>query len=395
MNLFEPSELLKSLPGQFFAALVARAGAVAAGGHDVINLGQGNPDLPTPAHIVEALQTAGADPQNHRYPPFRGYRYLKEAAAEFYSREYGVELDPDREVAVLFGGKTGLVEVVQCLLNPGDTALVPDPGYPDYWSGIALARAEMEMMPLTAEHAFLPDYSSIGLETAAKAKLMFLNYPNNPTGAVATGEFFAETVQFASRHNICVVHDFAYAAIGYEGQKPLSYLQTPGAKAQGIEIYTLSKTYNMAGWRVAFAVGNASVIESINLLQDHMYVSLFGAVQEAARAALLGPQTPVEENVARYEARRNLLIQGLHNIGWEAEAPGGSFFAWLPVPKGYTSESFASLLLDKAHVVVAPGIGFGAYGEGYVRVGLVSDEARLAEAVERIARLGIFHPKAL
>ncbi|NOU82325.1 aminotransferase class I/II-fold pyridoxal phosphate-dependent enzyme [Paenibacillus sp. LMG 31459] len=395
MNRFEPSQMLKSLPRQFFAALVARAGAVAAEGHDVINLGQGNPDMPTPAHIVESLQLAAVNPLNHKYPPFRGHVYLKEAVAEFYLREYGVELEPEREVAILFGGKTGLVEVVQCLLNPGDTALVPDPGYPDYWSGIELARAVMEMMPLTAEQGFLPDYGSISPEAAAKAKLMFLNYPNNPTGAVATADFFRETVQFASDHNICVVHDFAYAAIGYEGQRPLSYLQTSGAKENGIEIYTLSKTYNMAGWRVAFAVGNASVIESLNLLQDHMYVSLFGAVQEAARTALLGPQAPVQANVARYEARRNVLIQGLRSIGWEVEAPRGSFFAWLPVPAGYTSQSFADLLLDEAHVVVAPGIGFGAYGEGYVRVGLVSEEARLAEAVERIAALKLFQPSGV
>jgi aminotransferase len=390
VNRFEPSQMLKSLPRQFFAALVARAGAVAAEGHDVINLGQGNPDMPSPAHIVESLQLAAVNPLNHKYPPFRGHVYLKEAVAEFYLREYGVELEPEREVAILFGGKTGLVEVVQCLLNPGDTALVPDPGYPDYWSGIELARAVMEMMPLTAERGFLPDYDSISAEAAAKAKLMFLNYPNNPTGAVATGDFFADTVHFAAAHNICVVHDFAYAAIGYEGQKPPSYLMTPGAKENGIEIYTLSKTYNMAGWRVAFAVGNASVIESLNLLQDHMYVSLFGAVQEAAKTALLSPQTCVRENVARYEARRDILIQGLQRIGWAVEAPRGSFFAWLPVPEGYTSQSFADLLLDEAHVVVAPGIGFGSYGEGYVRVGLVSDEARLAEAVERIAGLGLF-----
>lgn len=390
MNMFEPSELLKALPKQFFADLVARAGRVAAEGHDVINLGQGNPDMPTPPHIVEALQRGAQDPNNHKYPPFRGHGYLKEAAAAFYKREYGVELDPQQEIAILFGGKTGLVEVVQCLLNPGDTALVPDPGYPDYVSGIELARAVMKGMPLTEDRGYLPDYTAISAETAAKAKLMFLNYPNNPTGAVADGEFFAETVRFAAEHHICVVHDFAYAAIGYEGRRPVSFLQTPYAKENGIEIYTLSKTYNMAGWRVAFAAGNASVIEHLNLLQDHMYVSLFGAVQEAAAAALLGSQECVRENVDRYETRRNVLMNGLQAIGWKAEAPRGSFFAWLPVPEGFTSQSFADLLLDQAHVVVAPGIGFGAHGEGYVRVGLVSDEARLAEAVRRIAGLKLF-----
>lgn len=390
MNIFEPSQLLNALPKQFFAALVARANQVTAEGHDVINLGQGNPDMPTPSHIVDALQRAANNPLNHKYPPFRGHGYLKEAAAAFYKRDYGVELDPQSEIAILFGGKTGLVEVVQCLLNPGDIALVPDPGYPDYLSGIELARAVMEMMPLVEGHRYLPDYLGINPEIAAKAKLMFLNYPNNPTGAVADSEFFLKTVQFAEKHNICVVHDFAYAAIGYDGQKPVSFLQTPGAKDNGIEIYTLSKTYNMAGWRVAFAAGNASVIESLNLLQDHMYVSLFGAVQEAAAAALLGPQDCVRENVDRYKARRNTLISGLQQIGWKVEAPRGSFFAWLPVPDGYTSQSFADLLLDEALVVVAPGIGFGAYGEGYVRVGLVSDEARLTEAVQRIAGLKLF-----
>ncbi|MNB74876.1 LL-diaminopimelate aminotransferase [compost metagenome] len=390
MSSFEPSHLLNALPKQFFAALVARAAQAAAEGHDVINLGQGNPDMPTSPHIVEALQNAASDPLNHRYPPFRGHGYLKDAAAAFYKREYGVELDPQREIAILPGGKTGLVEVVQCLLNPGDTALVPDPGYPDYWSGIELARVVMELMPLKEARGFLPDYGAVSPETAAKAKLMFLNYPNNPTGAVADEEFFRKTVAFAAENRICVVHDFAYAAIGYEGRRPVSYLQTPGAKETGIEIYTLSKTYNMAGWRVAFAAGNASVIESLNLLQDHMYVSLFGAVQEAAAAALLGPQDGVRANVARYEARRNTLISGLREIGWQAEAPRGSFFAWLPVPAGFTSQSFADLLLDEVHVVVAPGIGFGAYGEGYVRIGLVSDEARLAEAVKRIAGLKLF-----
>lgn len=389
MKAFEPSELLRRLPEQFFASLVGKVGAVAAKGYDIINLGQGNPDSPTPGHIVEALQAAAADPANHRYPPFRGHRYLKEAAAAFYKREYGVELDPDSEVAVLFGGKTGLVEISQCLLNPGDTALVPDPGYPDYWSGIAMAGARMELMPLTPGSGFLPVYDEIDPDAATRAKLMFLNYPNNPTGAVANESFFRDTVRFAEEHDICVVHDFAYGAIGF-GSKPRSFLETPGAKDTGIEIYTLSKTYNMAGWRAAFAVGNASVIESLNLIQDHLYVSLFGAVQEAAAAALLGSQDCTRELAARYESRRNALIGGLREIGWEVPAPAGSFFAWLPVPAGFTSESFSDLLLEKAHVAVAPGIGFGEYGEGYVRAGLLTSEERLREAVRRIGRLGLF-----
>ncbi len=390
MKQFEQSELLKSLPKQFFASLVGKVGKVMAQGHDVINLGQGNPDQPTPSHIVGTLQKASANPMHHKYSPFRGHQFLKEAVATFYKREYGVDVDPEKEVAILFGGKGGLVEIPQCLLNPGDTVLVPDPGYPDYWSGVELAKTKMEVMPLTAENHFLPVYEEISERAKEQAKLMFLNYPNNPTGAVATAEFFEDTVAFAAKHDICVVHDFAYGAIGFDGKKPISFLQTPGAKETGIEIYTLSKTYNMAGWRVGFAVGNESVVEAINLLQDHMYVSLFGAVQEAAAAALLESQQCVNDLVKRYESRRNTFIQGLREIGWDVTSPAGSFFAWLKVPQGYTSEQFSDLLLEKAHVVVAPGVGFGTYGEGYVRVGLLTDEERMREAVSRIKKLNLF-----
>jgi L-glutamine---4-(methylsulfanyl)-2-oxobutanoate aminotransferase len=390
MKRWKPAAALDRLPQQFFAGLVQKVNRYVQEGRDVINLGQGNPDLPTPPHIVEALREAARKPQYHKYSPFRGFPFLKEAAARFYEREYGVKLDPEREVAVLFGGKTGLVEISQCFLNPGDLALVPDPGYPDYWSGIAMAGAEMEKMPLREENGFLPDYSALDPMVAERAKLMFLNYPNNPTGAVATKDFFAETVRFAERHHILVVHDFAYGAIGFDGVKPPSFLETPGAKEVGIEIYTLSKTYNMAGWRVAFALGHADVIEAINLIQDHFYVSLFGAVQEAAAAALSGPQDCVHELVRVYERRRDAFVGKLRGSGWDVRAPQGSFFCWLPVPEGHTSVSFADLLLEEADVAVAPGIGFGAGGEGYVRVGLLAPEERLAEAAERIVRLPVF-----
>jgi aminotransferase len=393
MKNFEQSDLLKRLPKQFFASLVNKVAKVMAEGHDVINLGQGNPDQPTPPHIVKALQEAAEDPRNHKYSPFRGHSFLKKAVSAFYEREYGVKIDPETEVAILFGGKAGLVEIPQCLLNPGDTVLVPDPGYPDYWSGVELAQARMETMPLRAEHQFLPNYEELSEEVKQKAKLMFLNYPNNPTGATATSSFFEETVELAKQHDICVVHDFAYGAVGFDGQRPISFLQTDGAKEIGIEIYTFSKTYNMAGWRVGFAVGNESVIEAINLLQDHLYVSIFGAVQAAAATALLESQSCVDELVALYESRRRVWIDGLQQIGWDVQAPAGSFFAWLPVPEGYSSEQFADLLLEEAHVVVAPGIGFGEYGEGYVRVGLLTDEDRLREAVARIERLNLFSKK--
>ncbi|WP_078551248.1 pyridoxal phosphate-dependent aminotransferase [Bacillus alkalicellulosilyticus] len=390
MKVFEANDMMNSLPEQYFAKLVGKVMRLKEQGFDIINLGQGNPDQPTPEHIVKSLQEAAANPIFHKYSPFRGHSFLKEAVATFYQREYGVSLDPEHEVCILFGGKGGLVEISQCLLNKGDVALVPDPGYPDYWSGVAMAGGEMEMLPLTPENNFLPSYKNISAEVLEKAKLLFLNYPNNPTGAVATSEFFSETVSFAEHHDLCVVHDFAYGGIGFDGKKPISFLQTEGAKENGIEIYTLSKTYNMAGWRIGFAVGNRSVIEMLNVLQDHMYVSIFGAIQQAAATALLSSQQCVTDLVELYEQRRNHLMNGLKSIGWNVTAPPGSFFAWLPCPEGFSSDEFANYLLEEAHIVVAPGRGFGQYGEGYIRVGLLEDTDRLDEAVKRIDKLKLF-----
>lgn len=386
----QPADRIAALPTQFFSSLVAKANAQIQAGYDVINLGQGNPDQPTPQHIVESLQTAASNPLYHKYPPFSGFRFLKEAVATRYKEDYGVILDPDTEVAVLFGGKTGLVELPQCLLNPGDVCLVPDPGYPDYWSGVALANGRMSFMPLTQDHAYLPDYSAIDEADLKQAKLMFLNYPNNPTGAVAPLSFYQDTVEFAHKHGIVVASDFAYGAIGFDGYKPVSFLQTPGAKEVGVELYTLSKSYNMAGWRVAFALGNSQIIQLINLMQDHYYCSLFGGIQEAAATALTGPQDCVHNLVRMYENRRNVLFSALHSIGWQAKRSEGSFFTWLPVPAGYTASSFADLLLHEANVVVAPGNGFGEHGEGYVRLALLASEDRLTEAVNRIGNLHLF-----
>lgn len=386
----QPSQMIDRLPTQFFATLVAKVNKVVAAGHDVINLGQGNPDLPTPAHIVEELQASAADPLHHKYPPFSGRLELKRAVAHWYKQEFDVDLHPEEEVAILFGSKTGLVEICQVLMNPGDVALVPDPGYPDYWSGVAVVDGRMVMMPLTAENKFLPDYSKLSQADLERAKLMFLNYPNNPTAVNAPYEFYEETIRFARKNEIVVCHDFAYGAISYDGKKPVSFLQVPGAKEVGVEFYTLSKTYNMAGWRVGAMVGNRELVRLINLIQDHYYCSLFGAVQMAAARAMTDSQDCVRELVAVYEGRRNALFSSLHRIGWEAQPSQGSFFAWLPVPEGYTSESLSDLLLEKAHVAVAPGIGFGPHGEGYVRAALLSDEQRLAEAVQRIERLGLF-----
>jgi len=386
----EFSKKLQQLPTQFFAALVQKVNAALAEGRDVINLGQGNPDQPTPPHIIKALQEAAENPLHHKYPPFRGIAELRQAAADFYKREYNVDINPDTEVAILGGTKIGLVELPLAILNPGDTMLLPDPGYPDYLSGVVLGDVNFEVLPLFAENSFLPDYAALPDNIKEKAKLLYLNYPNNPTGGTATIEFFEETVRFAKEHNIIVSHDFAYGAIGFDGNKPVSFLQANGAKDVGIEMYTLSKTYNMAGWRIGFAVGNADIIAAINLIQDHLFCSQFPAVQQAAAIALSASQECADELRATYERRRNVLIEEAQRIGWHVTAPKGSFFAWLPVPIGYTSEQFADLLLDKADIAVAAGNGFGQYGEGYVRVGLLVSEERLREAINRIEQLNLF-----
>ena len=386
----EFSKRLQQLPPQFFAALASKVAQAVAEGRDIINLGQGNPDQPTPPHIIEALQQAATDPQTHKYSPFRGVPELRQAAADFYKREYGVDIDPDTEIAILGGTKIGLVELPLAILNPGDYMLLPDPGYPDYLSGVALADVKFDTMPLVAENAFLPDYDALSDEVKERAKLMYINYPNNPTGGVADKTFFEKTVAFAKEHHIAVAHDFAYGALGFDGVKPVSFLQVEGAKDVGIELYTLSKSYNMAGWRVGFAVGNAKMIEAINTIQDHLFCSLFPAVQHAAAEALNAEQHCVEALCATYESRRNVLIEEARRIGWDVEAPKGSFFAWLPVPEGFTSQQFTDLLLDKADVAVASGNGFGEYGEGYVRVGLLVSEERMKEAIVRVEKLGLF-----
>ena len=384
---FSESEVLQALPKQFFASLVKHVNERIAAGHDVINLGQGNPDQPTPENIVHATQQAVARPGNHKYSLFRGLPTFKQAAAEFYAREYGVTLDPEKEIAVLGGSKIGLVELPLALMNPGETILLPDPGYPDYLSGVTLARVKLVLMTLTAENNWLPDYTKIKPEVAAAAKLLYLNYPNNPTTAV---EFYDETIAFAKAQQIGIVSDFAYGALGFDGQRPVSFLQQPGAKDVGIELYTLSKTYNMAGWRLAFAAGNADMIEAINLIQDHLFVSVFPAIQEAGIEALLGDQTSVPALVDLYQQRRDAWFSATTAIGWHGKSSPGTFYAWMPVPAGYTSQTFTELLLDQADVAVAAGNGFGRHGEGYVRIGLLTSPQRLQEAAERIGRLGLF-----
>lgn len=390
---FQQSDLLKTLPKQFFASLVSRVNAKIAAGADVINLGQGNPDLPTPDYIVQAMQQATAVAADHQYSAFRGEMRFKIAIAQFYFDTYGVVLDPATEVAVLAGSKICLVELPLALMNPGETLLLPNPGYPDYWSGAALGRVAVEQVELKRENDFLIDYDDIPTDVAQRAKFLYMNYPNNPTGAVATADFYEQTVAFAKQNQVGIISDFAYGAIGFDGHQPRSFMQTPGAKTVGIETYTFSKTFNMAGWRVGFAVGNADMIDAINVLQDHLFVSLFPAVQDAAIAALAhyhDQNSAVANLVQVYQQRRDAFIQAVRTYNWEPYVPKGAFYVLMPVPAGYTSASFADLLLEEANVAVADASGFGDAGAGYVRVSLTTDTVRLVEAARRIGELSVF-----
>ncbi|WKY79240.1 pyridoxal phosphate-dependent aminotransferase [Leuconostoc lactis] len=390
---FQQSDLLKTLPKQFFASLVSRVNAKIAAGADVINLGQGNPDLPTPDYIVQAMQQATAVAADHQYSAFRGEMRFKTAIAQFYFDTYGVVLDPATEVAVLAGSKIGLVELPLALMNPGETLLLPNPGYPDYWSGAALGRVAVEQVELKRDNDFLIDYDDIPADVAQRAKLLYMNYPNNPTGAVATADFYEQTVAFAKQNQVGIISDFAYGAIGFDGHQPRSFMQTPGAKTVGIETYTFSKTFNMAGWRVGFAVGNADMIEAINVIQDHLFVSLFPAVQDAAIAALAhyhDQNSAVANLVQVYQQRRDAFVQAVRAYNWEPYVPKGAFYVLMPVPAGYTSASFADLLLEEANVAVADASGFGDAGAGYVRVSLTTDVTRLVEAARRIGELPVF-----
>ncbi|WP_312041021.1 pyridoxal phosphate-dependent aminotransferase [Leuconostoc lactis] len=390
---FQQSDLLKTLPKQFFASLVSRVNAKIAAGADVINLGQGNPDLPTPDYIVQAMQQATAVAADHQYSAFRGEMRFKTAIAQFYFDTYGVTLDPATEVAVLAGSKIGLVELPLALMNPGETLLLPNPGYPDYWSGAALGRVAVEQVELKRDNDFLIDYDDIPTDVAQRAKFLYMNYPNNPTGAVATADFYEQTVGFAKQNQVGIISDFAYGAIGFDGHQPRSFMQTPGAKTVGIETYTFSKTFNMAGWRVGFAVGNADMIEAINVIQDHLFVSLFPAVQDAAIAALAhyhDQNSAVANLVQVYQQRRDAFVQAVRAYNWEPYVPKGAFYVLMPVPAGYTSASFADLLLEEANVAVADASGFGDAGAGYVRVSLTTDVTRLVEAARRIGELPVF-----
>ena len=374
---------VESLPPYLFAELDRRVAAKRAEGADVISLGVGDPDLPTPPHVIEAMEKAAENPENHRYPSYYGLAAFRQAVAEFYERRFGVDLDPDTEVQPLIGSKEGLAHIALAFVDPGDETLVPDPGYPVYDIATRLAGGTTSFFPLTVEQSFLPDFEPI--RPNERTTMLWLNYPTNPTAAVADVPFFERAVAFASAHDLLLAHDAAYSEITFGGYVAPSVLQAPGAKDVAVEFGSLSKTYNMTGWRIGYAVGNARAIEALATVKTNLDSGIFNAVQEAGIAALTGPQDHVEHMRQVYQARRDTVIEGLRAIGIQLAPPLGSIYVWVPTPAGRTSVDFAAELLDRAAVVVAPGTGYGPHGEGYIRISLTVPDDRLREAMDRIA----------
>jgi len=379
-----PANRIDNLPPYLFAEIDKKVAAKKAEGVDVISLGIGDPDQPTPRHIVEKLLEAARDPANHRYPSYFGLPAFRAAAAEWVSRRFGVSLDPDREVLPMIGSKEGIAHIFLAFVDPGETSLVADPGYPVYNTGTILSSGRPYFMPLLEENDFLPDLDAIPADVAAVAKIMMIGYPNNPTSAIATEDFFARVVDFARSHDVVVVHDNAYSEIAYDGYRPPSFLETPGAKDVGVEFHSLSKSFNMTGWRIAFAVGNEDVIEALGRVKTNIDSGIFNAVQYAGIEALSGPQDSIDKMCEIYQRRRDMVMPVLEDIGLRARTPKATIYVWARVPEGYTSASFAAHVLDKAGVIVAPGTGYGPSGEGYVRLSLTIGDDRLAEALERI-----------
>lgn len=373
---------IESLPPYMFAELDRKLGEKRAAGIDVISLGIGDPDSPTPRHIVDALQRAAEDPTTHRYPSYYGMPALREAIAGWIRDRFGVDLDPDTEVQPLIGSKEGVAHLPVAVVDPGDEVLVPDPGYPAFAIGTLLAGGSPVSMPLTADRQFLPDLPSVPVSRATR--LLWLNYPSNPTAAVAEPEFYEEAVAFAREHDLLLAHDAAYSELTYDGFTAPSVLQVPGAKDVAVEFGSLSKTYNMTGWRVGWIVGNADVVRALATVKTNIDSGIFNAVQQAAIAALTGPQEVVEQLRAVYQKRRDLVVGTLNSLGWDLEPPRGSIYVWLPTRDRMSSAEFCELLLDRARVAVSPGSGYGAAGEGYARISLSVPDDRLAEALDRI-----------
>jgi LL-diaminopimelate aminotransferase len=384
MGLTDPSRRLEAIPPYKFAELEKQVADKKAAGIDVISLGIGDPDHPTFSHVVEAMQAAVADPGTHQYPSNRGREEFRRALASFYDRRFGVEIDPDGEVIPAIGAKECIYNLCSAFLDPGDVALAADPGYPVYTGGPLLAGAGAVLLPLEPGLGFVPDLESIDSDSLARARLLFINYPNNPTGAVVPDGFFERVVELAGEHDILVVHDNAYSETTYDGYVAPSFLGTPGAKEVGVEVFSLSKGFNMTGWRCAAITGNAAAISAYWRLKTNVDSGLFEAVQLAGVAALEGPRGPIEEMNAIYARRRDLVVEALREIGVEAQAPRGTIYVWAPVPEGHTSTSFAELALERAAVVISPGSMYGPSGEGFFRISLTAPDERITEAVERI-----------
>jgi LL-diaminopimelate aminotransferase len=374
------------MPPYMFAELERRVADKRAAGIDVISLGIGDPDEPTYPHIVAAMQDAVANAANQKYPSNRGRAEFRKAFADFYSRRFGVEIDSESEVIPAIGAKECIYNLCFAFLDPGGVALASDPGYPVYTGGPILAGATPHLLPLVPELGFAPDLEAVPAETAAKARLMFLNYPNNPSGAIVPDGFFERVVEFAREHEILVVHDNAYSETTYDGYVAPSFLATPGAKEVGVEVFSLSKGYNMTGWRCAAILGNAEAIETYWRLKTNVDSGLFEAVQMAGVAALEGPGEPLAEMNKTYTRRRDLVVEALREIGVDVAAPKGTIYVWAPVPEGHTSTSFAELVLEEAAVIVSPGSMYGPTGEGFFRISLTTPDDRISEAVERMRK---------
>lgn len=384
MAVFEKAERLKQLPPYLFKEIDRKKKEVMARGIDIIDLGVGDPDIPTPPHIIEALKKAADEPANHRYPSYSGMAAFKETVAEWYGRRFGVTLDPATEVITLIGSKEGIAHFPLAFINVGNIALVPSPAYPVYRIATLFAGGEPYTMPLLKENDFLPDLEAIPGDVADRARIMIINYPNNPTSATADPGFFSKVVAFAKKYGIIVCHDAAYTEMAFDGYKPPSFLEVEGAKEIGLEFHSLSKTYNMTGWRIGFAVGNQEAIDGLGAIKSNIDSGVFQAVQMAGMEALRGDQSCVHEMTRTYEARRDLMIKGLRDAGFAVKSPKATFYLWVQVPEGYSSASFAARLLEEAGLVVTPGNGFGEPGEGYFRIALTQSEERLTEAMDRI-----------
>jgi LL-diaminopimelate aminotransferase len=388
MDWIDKADRLKQLPPYLFMEIDRLKAEVQAKGVDIIDLGVGDPDLPTPVHILDRLAEASRDPKNHRYPSYSGMNDFRKAVADWYGRRFKVTLDPGKEVVTLIGSKEGIAHFPLAFLNPGDLALVSSPGYPVYHIGTLFAGGQSIFLPLLKKNRFLPDLSAIPAETAQKAKVLFINYPNNPTAAVADRKFFEQVVQFARENRIIVCHDAAYSEVAYDGYQPMSFLEIPGAKEVGIEFHSLSKTYNMTGWRIGFAVGNEKLIAGLSQVKSNIDSGAAQAIQWAGIEALEGPQEGLAELNRIYQKRRDLMTAGLRKIGLNLETPKATFYLWIEVPKGYTSAQTTIHLLEKTGIVTTPGNGFGDPGEGYFRISLTNPEDRLQEAVARLEKIG-------